>query len=61
MNKILEFINGKKTMIGAALMFILGGLLATKVISREEFESYMAMAAAFTAVGFRSAISKIEK
>jgi hypothetical protein len=52
----MKKLEGKKTYLGLGLLFLLGGLFGLGVIDRDQFEAWAAMAAAFTGVGFRSAI-----
>ncbi len=52
----MNFLNGYKTYIGAAALFILGGLLATHVIDQAQFQAYTTIAAAWTVYGFRAAM-----
>ena len=59
-NKVWEFLDGKKTYLGAAALFISGGLLAIKVIDQETFEILAVIAGSITAFGIRSALKKLE-
>ena len=54
---MLDQIKGYKTYIGCAVIFILGGLFALGVISREEFEAWTAIAGALTGAAMRSALN----
>ncbi len=56
MKNLLNKTNGWKTYVGAAVIFIAGGLFATKVIDQHTFEAVIAVAAALTAFGLRRAI-----
>ena len=60
MSKITDFIDGKKTYIGGAIIFIAGGLLAIKVIDDEMFKIIAAIGTAITTFGIRHAIKKIK-
>jgi hypothetical protein len=58
-SKIVNFLDGKKTYIGGAIIFIAGGLKAIKVIDQGVFEAMIAIGGAISAFGIRSAIRKI--
>lgn len=60
MKSIMRFLDGKKTYIGAAALFILGGLLALNIIDQKTFESATVIVSAWTAYGIRDAIKGIE-
>ena len=59
-NNIWKFLDGKKTFIGSATLFVAGGLLALKVIDQKTFEIIAVIAASITAYGLRVAIKKLE-
>lgn len=56
-NKVLEFLNGKKTYIGGAIIFVAGGLLALNVIDDETFKVLSAFGGAIAIGGFRHALA----
>lgn len=49
-------LQGYKTYIGAALLFILGGLKAVGVVDEQTYQVLLPMIAGFTAFGLRSAL-----
>ena len=51
-----DFLQGKKTYIGAAALFVAGGLLAVGVIDQKMFEQLTVLIAAWTAVSLRKAM-----
>lgn len=53
-------LNGYKTYIGAVVLFVAGGLLALGVITKEQFDALVTIGSSVVAVGFRSALKKIE-
>ena len=57
---MLDWLDGRKTFIGAAILFVAGGLLALKVIDQKTFEIIAVIAASISVVGLRMAIKKIE-
>ena len=58
--QLLEFLNGKKTYIGAAIVFVAGGLLATKTIDQNTFEILVSIGGSIAAFGIRLALKKLE-
>lgn len=60
LNKIWETLDGRKSYIGAALLFVAGGLLALKVIDQKTFEVIAVVAGSISVIGLRSALSKLE-
>ena len=61
MKKVLKALEGKKSYIGGAVIFIGGGLLALDVIDKEFFNAIAAIGAAISVGGLRSAIKNIVK
>jgi hypothetical protein len=61
MQKVLEFLEGKKTYIVAGLVAVATVLQAFKVITTEQFEAVVGLLAAFGLYSVRSSISKIEE
>ena len=57
---MLDWLDGRKTFIGAAILFVAGGLLALKAIDQKTFEIIAVIAASISVVGLRMAIKKIE-
>lgn len=60
LNTLLQKVDGKKTYLGATLLFVAGGLLALGLIDQKSFEILATVAGAITAGGLRSALKKIE-
>ena len=60
MSKILEFLDGKKSYIGAAIVFIAGGLWALKIIDDKTFQVLVTIGGSVSVVGIRSALKKLE-
>ena len=60
MDKIIDFLDGKKTVIGAAVIFLAGGLKAIGKITEDQFQSLLAVGAAIAAIGLRMALKKLE-
>lgn len=54
----MNVLNGWKTKIGAALLFVSGGLLATGVIDQGVFEILAAFAGSLMGVGLYSKLSR---
>lgn len=61
LKKIINFLDGKKTYVGGAVVFIAGGLHALKVIDQPTFEALVAVGGAIAAFGVRHAIAKLGK
>jgi hypothetical protein len=61
MQKIIAFLDGKKTIIGSGIIFIAGGLKALSLIDESTFQIILSIGSAVTIYGIRSAISKIGK
>ena len=61
MKKILNILDGKKSYIGGAVIFIGGGLLALDIINQELFTAIASMGAAISVGGLRAAIRKAIK
>ena len=59
MNKLWEWLNGKKTYIGAAVVFIAGGSKALGWIDDETFTWVAAIGGAISVFGLRAALKKI--
>ena len=59
-DKFVDWLDGKKTFLGAIALFVLGGLLALNVIDQKTFQMLAAIVGAWTAYGLRTAISKLE-
>lgn len=53
-------LDGKKTYLGAAVVFIAGGLLALKKIDDETYKWLITLGEAIALVGLRSAFKKLE-
>ena len=60
-NKIWDFLDGKKSFIGAGVVFIAGGLKALGKIDENTFEAAVAVGGAIAAIGVRFAIKKMIK
>ena len=58
MTAIIEFLSGKKTIIGTVLLGVLGILLSLGVIDVELFGVLASLVAIFTGVAVREAIAK---
>ena len=58
MAAIIEFLSGKKTIIGTVLLGVLGILLSLGVIDVELFGVLASLVAIFTGVAVREAIAK---
>lgn len=56
----MQYLEGKKTYIGAAVVFIAGGLYALGIIDEKQFEIILTMGGAVLGYGLRSAIRKME-
>lgn len=61
LKNVWSFLDGKKTYIGGAIVFIAGGLKALEIISQEVFEVLVAIGGSVTAYGLRYAIRKMIK
>ena len=61
LKNVWSFLDGKKTYIGGAIVFIAGGLKALEIISQEVFEVLVAIGGSITAYGLRYAVSKLFK
>lgn len=66
MNRVSEFLNGKKTYIGGAILFVAGGFNALcrapelgVCLDDKSFEMVAAIGVGVIAVGLRHAISKV--
>lgn len=59
LTRLWDFLDGYKTYIGGAILFVSGGLRALKVIDEETYLFIMAAGATITTVGFRMAIGKL--
>jgi len=57
---IWTWLDGKKTYISAALLFVAGGLLALGAIDQKTFEVIATVAGSLAAFGIRTAIKKLE-
>lgn len=55
---IWEYLDGKKTMIGAAIVFLAGGLKAIEKIDQDTFETMIAVGGSIAIYGVRFAIEK---
>ena len=56
---IWAFLDGKKSFIGAAIIFIAGGFKALGKIEDGAFEALVAVGGAIAAFGLRSALGKL--
>lgn len=61
MGKLLEWLDGKKTILGSIALFVTGGAYALKWIDEATFEKLAAVIGAWTVLGLRHAIGKLEK
>lgn len=59
MKSFFDKLDGYKTFIGGAIVFIAGGLLAIKVIDQQTFEALAAIGGAISVVGLRFALKKL--
>jgi hypothetical protein len=59
MKKIIDFLDGKKTYIGAGIMFVAGGLKAINAIDQQTFEIIAAFAGVVITVGLRLAVKDL--
>ncbi len=57
MGKLWSLLDGKKTYLGIAALFVLGGLLALNVIDQKTFEVAATFVSAWTGFSLRKAIS----
>lgn len=60
MRKIIDFLDGKKTFIGSAIVFVAGGLKALGKIDDKTFEWLVAVGGSIAVYGLRVAIKKLE-
>lgn len=60
MKKIVEFLDGKKTFIGSAIIFIAGGFKALGKINDDTFQWLVAIGGAISMYGLRQAVRKLE-
>ena len=60
MNKLLEFLDVRKSYLGALVIFVAGGLNALKLIDDATFKALFAVGGAVSVVGLRAAIKKLE-
>jgi hypothetical protein len=58
--KVLNFLDGKKSYIGGAIIFLAGGLYALKVIDEAVFKALAAIGGAISIGGIRHAIAKLK-
>jgi uncharacterized membrane protein YfcA len=58
MAKIVDWLDGKKTFIGAAIIFIAGGLRALQKIDEETFNWIVAIGGSISVYGLRMALRK---
>jgi len=58
---IWNFLDGKKSFIGAAVIFIAGGLKALGKLDEKTFEILITLGGAVAAVGIRMAVKKLEE
>lgn len=56
MGKISELLQGKKTYIGIALLFILGGCRSLGIVDEQTYQSLLPMLIGGTAFGLRKAL-----
>jgi hypothetical protein len=61
MQKILDYLEGKKTYIVAGLVAVATVLQAFKVITQGQFEAVVGLLAAFGLYTVRSSLAKIEE
>jgi hypothetical protein len=54
----MKTLDGKKTYIGIALLFILGGLKAIGAVDENTYSTLLPFIGGLTAFGLRSALSK---
>ena len=58
MKNLLKWLNGKKTFIGLALFFVLGGALQIGIIDQATFDQYSKWAEIVIGVGIAHKIKK---
>lgn len=58
--KIWDFLDGKKTYIGASVIFVAGGLKALGKIDEEIYQTLVTLGGAISVFGIRDAIRKIK-
>jgi hypothetical protein len=61
MKKILEFLDGKKTIIGAAILFLGYGAKGIEIINDDQLNIIKAIGGFITVYGIRMAFEKIIK
>jgi len=59
--ELVDKLDGKKSYIGGAILFLAGGFLALDVIDQKLFEIIAAIAGAISIYGLRNAVSKIKR
>ena len=59
MDKIISFLDGKKSYIGGTIVFIAGGLKAIGVIDDSVFQIMISIGGAISVWGLRAAIKKL--
>lgn len=59
--QLLNKLDGYKTYIGAAIIFIAGGLHAIEIVDRQMMEALIAIGGAISVYGLRHAVSKMKK
>lgn len=59
LQNLLTLLDGKKTYIGGAIIFIAGGLYALKQIDKETFEMIVAFGGSVAIYGLRKAQAKL--
>lgn len=58
--KFIKKLEGYRTYIGAAIVFVAGGLKALNLIDQATFEAIVAVGGAISVFGLRSAIKRME-
>jgi len=61
MKKLWDLLEGKKTFIGAAVVFVAGGLKALNSIDESTFAVLAALGGAISVFGLRSALNNLRK
>jgi len=60
LNKIWSLLDGKKTYVGAVIIFIAGGFNALGKLENNVFEAIVAFGGAVSAFGLRDALKKLK-
>jgi len=60
LDKLIGFLDGKKSFLGGTIVFIAGGLWALKVIDQKTFEVLVALGGAIAVFGLRLALNRLK-